>query len=326
LIVAVQMDNDQSLLWALRGVNLTNVLPWSATAFNEQVLPTDAPRLRLGSSGAASQTVIKVLAGQDDAVFAVTNAATDPASQLPPSVVLVHAFNSSTEPDMLWGSSGIAEYASGAALGGTYAADARMQANKVFVTGSTLTETAAATAENSYVNPCRAYLTLAAGIDPSTGVLASPEPFVVSFTGETGSQCVRLTTLPGCAPLHLATCLAAFADNGLMVIGDVNYHPGCPSQPVYLLDAMLAGRLYTLWGNCGATAVPLIDTCCDGYVRIDVKCAPTVLQVAGPVVVGCDDVDDASTALPGAMRYNPIEQRFEGYTGTEWLAFTMGPL
>ncbi len=59
----------------------------------------------------------------------------------------------------------------------------------------------------------------------------------------------------------------------------------------------------------------------EGYTVLTRRQAVT----PAPIAVAASVITQRSPSVPGALRYNPTEKRFEGFTGVFWVALTQGP-
>jgi hypothetical protein len=89
-----------------------------------------------------------------------------------------------------------------------------------------------------------------------------------------------------------------------------------------------------------AVVVPLTTPVGDAYLEVQVRagaagtCAdaagfttlsPRTAMTPAPRAVYANAVPATSPTVRGAVRYNPTANRFEGFNGNHWAAFTMGP-
>lgn len=316
VVVAVHTDDTQSLLWPLRGTDLTQILPWVATNFNDGT----TNRLRLATN-AASVLALRVMANLSDEVYVATLTAFDTAASLPVHGTQAFKFTASTDPDLDYGVSGVSTWFD-AEAGSTRPNDARLVDDRnVLVVGNAFMAEADPAVPPTYDVPGFPYL------DVTVPAAELPVPFMVEFKdgcGATspGASSLLLRGLDGCAMMHWASTFAQYCAGAGLLLGDVTFHFGCPAQPgnVLAVNATLKCPARVL--NAARVPVPVVQTCCSGVVCVDALCAPTVLHAKGPVVVGCDE---GVTPLPGMIRFNPDSATFEGYNGSAWETFTMAP-
>lgn len=368
LVVGVNLINlagvspTQAVLWPLNPtVPLSTVLPWTATGYNVGAA-AGAPRMSTSSAGVLGVTVLRVLGTLAGDLFVAVLADLDTAASLPQHAAQVYHYSSQTDPDLEYGSAGngVSTWYSqcaattrpndacllwppgtsaAAVSGGTACPTA-----SVIVTGNTFAavEVALNTPGGSaYNNACFPWLSVT--LAPSTaGMPAVPDPFAIVFRGKHGMPEPLLNcALRGCAPVLYASTLCAPTIGGgsgtaITLLGDVNFHPGCPGQPAGVLVAALA--LSTSKGcrgsaskilNANYVSVPVVCVSATGQVSVDAKCAPTSLQVQGPVTVGCSQSSGESCLiqpLPGTLRFDPTSRRLQVYDGTdEWHTLAYEP-
>lgn len=311
-----------SLLWPVR-VDLSNIEPWTATNYNDGTTGL----LRLAAS-TNNIVLLKVLSLPSDVVYVAALAELDTAASLPGHATQVFKFTADTDPDLLYGTNGISTWFDGE-HNSTRPNDAILAPGSdgnVVVVGNSINETTDVSGA-LYSVPGFAYLNVLAAV--TDGVPALPVPFLIEFkdicSPSPGMTRVLINGLDGCGPLHWASTFGLFCASAGMIAGDTDFHVGCPSQPADLLTATVGLGCPARLINAGRTLIPVITTCCDGFVCVDAKCAPTVLQVKGPIVIGCDETGLEDAALPGSIRFNPDTATFEGFNGTAWVVFNTTP-
>lgn len=314
-----------SLVWPLRADDLVQVLPWSATGFNDPetgllraMSTTEVSALRILTSPATAATYVVA-----DVALAIVNA--------PVHAAQIYKFSPDTNPEYGFGVSGVTTWFD-AASGSTRPTDAALGVGtaaglyEVYVVGNTYTNEATPGADGSYqfVVPGFAYLNVAVpdGVVPAPFLLAVRD--TPGCSGPVIPRPILTNVCGGCAPIHFASTYVPGVTTG-DILGDSVYHGTCPSQTPYVLDVALAlsGVGTCRVSNGGRASVPCVTCACDGYVTVDALCAPaTVLRVAGPVVLGCET---PALPTPGMLRFNATEARFEGYDGTQWVVFQATP-
>ena len=311
----------QSLLWPVADGTFTTLAPWLATSYNTVATP-DTPRLQL-AAGATTALVLRVFGvANTGALLAAALVGFDQSSgaPLPAHGVAVYAFTADTAPDAAFGVDGVVTWFD-AELGTTRPTDAVLLlasecAPAVAVVGSAFaTEVVTPAPDLAPVIdvPGFPYLNVYMAADEDGELpVPAPVPFAVAV-GATGvTTLVRgLGAAHDCCspPYRWLGAVAQPAPNALALLGDVCWHPGCPSQSASLLAVFLALSCPPRILNGQTVAVPVIANNCDGRVEVDARCAPTTLLVRGGLVLGCD-----ALPLPGSLRFNVRSDRLEVYT------------
>ncbi len=325
VVVGVHVDGGvNSLLWTLRP-DLTEVLPWTATGYNDPV--SGVLVSPLATDGI---TLIRALALPDDSLFVAVLSGLDTAANLPAAALQVMLFTADTTPAVWYGDSGIVTWYD-AGANATRPNDAVLTrapsgSMSLLVTGNTFAQQVAPTEDTSLYNvPGFPYLNV---VVPDFYV--PPKPFLVEFPLCPVTPRVLVLGLPGCARVHWASSTATTPPS-FTLVGDTAFKTGCPNQNADLLIVLVAA----LCGrgvvpsparivNCQPVPVPVLTSSCDGFINISGLCTrTTVLKVAGPVIVGC--YADNEMPLPGMIRFDPLSRQFLGYNGTEWTALTAPP-
>jgi hypothetical protein len=302
-----------SLLWSLR-LDGTPLTPLSVTSFNSMstfFLATPANVYTLG--------IVAVRISAGGTTYAVSSGASSPGAALPPYVTVVHAFNTDTIPIESFGTSGIAMWFDPQALS-SLPVSATLSGfdGSILVTGTSFTPTAAAsTPLTAIYPPQQSYLQVDVPATSSYALGAVTTPFLLRLNCA-GAAC-QLLSVPcnPCATFMWATIFVFTAPLQGVLLGDCAIKPLAYGQPSLVLALSLAvsqGVARCLNGvRMAQPAVGGADAC-DGVVAVDAHCAPTVMVVNGPLVVGDAAVEPT---LPGAIRFR--DGRFSGYNGTEWV-------
>ena len=319
LVVGVQTAATSSLVWALAADTMQQLHSLSTCAFNDRA----TKRLRLPHE-AVSVDVLRLFALPCGSFYALATAwfskereecRDDTETPTPTAAVAVYRFTADTEPEVDFGVYGISLWFDAHGVE-TRPCDAVVHKDSLYVTGNVYLGEGADAEEPIYVNPCMSFL--------SVNVRSPPSPFLLQFR-RSGVPCAVFLGLDGCAQAHFANTvsLAPNSCSALVVLGDVWFHLGKPSQAAGLLVVDIALQQPPRIMNAQYISVPVIDfgRCCEP-VTIDKKCVETTLQVAGPIIVGCPPVHCASI-LPGAIAYDATCQAFVGFDGVSWKKFQM---
>ena len=196
----------------------------------------------------------------------------------------------------------------------------------ILVTGTSFTPTAVPDAPATAVYPPQqAYLEVDVPASSSTYALGTTTtPFLLRLNCA-GAAC-QLLSVPcnPCSTFMWATIFVFTAPLQGVLLGDCAVKPLAYGQPSLVLALSLAvsqGAARCL--NCVRMAQAVVggQDVCDGVVAVDAHCAPTVMVVNGPLVVGDAAVEPT---LPGAIRFK--DGRFSGYNGTDWVFLDCCPL
>lgn len=347
----------QTLVWpVLPQPALTQLTPWTATAFNDPT--TGLLPLTLNTTSVIGLRALANVA--TGTVYVAALAAFDTALGTPPHGAQVFRFLRDTTPDPAFGIQGVQTWFD-CAGGSARPNDAALLLNAprgsdgVVVVGNAFSEEVAPGGPWTYAPPFPASVAntdyLAVGTpgpaDPA------PRPFAVSIVRAPGGGAVVTSLMNGlqgatCPDLWLAA-ISPLVPGGAQIqaFGDACFHPGAPSQPagllaldmqvgrqnngVRVLNCGPAGLVGAGSGLCGCCPAPC---CAVTYVGAR-SAAPTILNVQGPIVVGTYSPGDGMPASgpcacvveqPGMIRFDTATGTFQGFNGTAWMTFAQDPL
>ena len=312
----------QSTVWALQ-LDGTPVLfsgDTQMTGFNGPANVLPVPTSETGGI-----VILRILIAPGRIFVLAAAGAQTTAVYIPPTTTVLYAFQTDTNPATDFGTLGIVQWSPpgyGSAVPQDIVLDAAGTA--LYMAGDTF----AAESELSSQIVTYAFAAWWRGVTvPQVGgmpLTTPPYPFVARVLARDGSVAAVLTGLPGCpaSQMQFAATLVVTSVGTVQVLGDWASNPLGVAQPAGILNVVLRNGVVQ---NCAAVADPVIEVACNGVVSIDTRCIalPTTLVVNGPIVAGFAEID-STTYLPGAIRFNPSTQRFEGYTGSSWVSFVMG--
>ena len=314
----LSIASSSSLLWSLR-LDGTPLYPLSVTSYNSMLtcfLPTPANVDRL--------TLVAVRIAAGGTTYAVSAGRTTSGAAMPPTVTVVHAFDADTLPILSFGTSGIVTWFDVDSLS-SFPVSATLAGfdGALLVVGNSFNPTAAPPPGSTAIYPIQQpYLEVDVPLSSSGGysIGAATTPFLLRLNcAGCAAQLLRALPCNPCSTFLWAAVLVFTAPQQAMLVGDCATKPLAPAQPSLVLTMALhvSGSASAVrYLNATRQEQAMVDTSsCDGVVAVDTHCAPTVMVVNGPVVVG--DSSGAEPALPGAIRFR--EGRFSGYNGTSWV-------
>jgi len=318
-------ETNSSLLWSLSldGGLLT---PLSVTSFNDP-----ATNFLRTPANVYSLSIVCVRVTAEGNTFAVSRGFTTTGAMAPVLITVVHAFNTDTNaiPDFCisgiatwWDPLGYPSVPTNAVV--------RTTDNSLIVVGNVVSSVwdGVGSEYNTIAVPNLPWLSVNVPASSDYDLVPTVGPFLLGITCS-GNACPLLRDL-ACFPCSSMIWASAFvfiaATFQGIIVGDCNTKPLAPSQPAGILSAKI--QLSKLWSTCRVLNTSRYDcgvlkSSCDGVVTVDTVCAPTILIVNGPIVVGDNNVSDV-IRLAGAIRFK--DGRFQGYDGVEWVNFDVTPL
>jgi hypothetical protein len=329
----VNPDASSSLLWALN-LDGTLMLPITVTSYNDPItgfLRTPA--------NVETLSIVSVQINDAGVTYATSCGTTTSGALLPLYVTVVHAFNTDTDAILSFGTP-VSSLSTACTVAGitTWYGSSGEAARP---TGSTV---------RSYDGSLLVYGNVFSAVSPldsltydtisvpnlpwlgvrvpqttgfSLGSTVSPFLIRVNCYGNVCSLVAPLTC--PCSTFIWTASFVLMSPTGYgVLIGDCASKPLAPSQPATMLflTLQLNGSHPAKLTNALSSYYPgtssLLNLSCDGVRTVDNVCTATTLVVNGPVVVGSNSTP---ATLPGAIKFE--DGVFYGYTGTDWLAFTM---
>ena len=314
-------NNWQSSIWTLQSSGTP--VPAGTTGFNSA--STGFLQMTVETLGCSVLDII-ITPQERGHIYVVGAGYTDPTNPLlPATTVLVWSFFCDTNPDMSFGMSGITQWY-GNPYGSAIPQAAVLDSTNTYllITGDFFASETNVTDTNVFIYNFQDMFWRSVYVTQivNTQLSVPPTLFLIKVTCD-GGAFPLLIGAPGCpcSSLLFSSTLVCTSLGIVQLLGDWSTDPVGIDQPAGVLNLVLRGGNVQ---NCAQVATPVLQTACDGVVTIDARaCAlPTTLIVNGPIVPGNTS---GITGPTGAIRFNPVTNQFEGFTGLRWIPFAMVP-
>lgn len=303
-------------------VGVTSSSVWALSPDGAQILPQNTSynalatgQLALPANVVGVRALSVRISSDGSMAFVTCNGTTADGSSLPDSIAVVYAFTRDTLPDASFGTYGISTWFDPDSVLSWVMDAVLVGGSLTFVANAAFAKATESSVVAYITPPTLTWLTAVVRTDTASPYQLglTTQPYVVRMSN-TGCPAVVSPPLACCSD-PCSTFVWATALVGNVLLGDVATKPLGSTQPAGVLNAVLSTNPPRVV-NGARTPALIVDAECDGWVSVDTRCAPTVLAVNGPIIVG----DNDSTApIPGTIRFSGGQ--FQGYNGTSWVTF-----